>query len=94
MLGVCNFAYQEDDDAEDERDDEGDVEGGLDVRAPGLQAGHVVDAGEDEEDEGKPEDGDDLDQLHTQQGLASHLRVLGSWHGSVLFSVPDSSVIY
>ena len=87
MLGGCNFAYQEDDDAEDERDDEGDVEGGLDVRAPGLQVGQGVEAGEDEEDGGEPEDGDYLDQPHTQSGLASHLRVLSSWHGSPLLSI-------
>ena len=80
-------AYQEDDDAEEERDDEGDVEGGLDGRAPGVLVGHGVDTGEDEEDGGEPEDGDGLDQSHSQQGQASHLGVFRSSHGSLLFSL-------
>ena len=85
-MHIPDVAYQEDDDAEDERDAEGDVEGGLDGWAPGVLVGHGVDAGEDEEDGGEPEDGDGLDQSHSQQGQASHLGVFRSSHGSLLFS--------
>ena len=78
---ASELPHQEDQQAQHQADHQTVGEGDEDGRAGLHGAGEGEVAGEDEEDDREPEDGDDLEEADTEPGEASDLMVLGWGHG-------------